>query len=137
MKPISGKRLLSICLWALALLALLNLLLSASLVALVCGLVLWVMIWGIRRGDYPLARGLGIFLYLYGAVNLAVLAAVCFSDTAARISSMLWLGGYSLSLLVLGRLLRGRKIRDYLRTAKPPEEPKKRIHFFHGGWRDL
>ena len=132
-----GKKLLRIFLLALTVLTLLNLLFTASLVGLICCIVILVMVWGIRRGDYPLTKALSVFLYLYAAVNFVVLAVTLLSDTPARTSALIWLGLYSAGLMLLGGLLQTETIRDYLKTARPPEEKKKRIHFFHGGWRDL
>ena len=128
-----GKKLLRILLLSLTVLTLLNLLFTASLVGLICCIVILVMVWGIRRGDYPLTKALSVFLYLYAAVNFVVLAVTLLSGAAA----LIWLGLYSAGLLLLGGLLQTEAVRDYLKTAKPPEEKKKRIHFFHGGWRDL
>lgn len=132
-----GKKLLRIFLLALTVLTLLNLLFTASLVGLICCIVILVMVWGIRRGDYPLTKALSVFLYLYAAVNFVVLAVTLLSDTPARTSALIWLGLYSAGLMLLGGLLQTETVRDYLKTARPPEEKKKRIHFFHGGWRDL
>ncbi len=123
-------------LW-LTVFTLLNLLLSGSVVSLVGAIVILVMVWGIRRGDYPLTKALGIVLYVLGAVNLSVLALVIGSGTAARISSLIWLGLYSLSLIAIGTILRSHQLQDFLRTTAPPKEKEKKIHFFHGGWRDL
>ena len=132
-----GKKLLRILLLALTVLTLLNLLFTASLVGLICCIVILVMVWGIRRGDYPLTKALSVFLYLYAAVNFVVLAITLLTGAAARVSALIWLGLYSAGLLLLGGLLQTETVRNYLKTAKPPEEKKKRIHFFHGGWRDL
>lgn len=132
-----GKKLLRILLLALTVLTLLNLLLTASLVGLICCIVILVMVWGIRRGDYPLAKALSVFLYLYAAVNFVVLAVTLFSGAPARASSLIWLGLYSAGLMLLGGLLQTEPIRTYCKTAQPPEEKKRKIHFFHGGWRDL
>ncbi len=132
-----GQRQLSVLLWVLAVLTVCNLLLSASLAGLLGGIVILVMIWGIRRGDYPLTKALRIFLLIYGAVNLLVLAITAASGAEARPSALIWLGIYSLALIVLSGLLHRKAVRDYLHEAQPPEQRKKRIHFFHGGWRDL
>lgn len=40
----------------LTILTLLNLLLTASIVGLIAGVIILVMVWGIRQGDYPLQR---------------------------------------------------------------------------------
>lgn len=132
-----GKKALRYILLGLTILTLVNLLLSASVVGLICGIVILVMVWGIHRGDYPLAGALSVFLYLYAAVNLVVLAVALLSGSSARVSALIWLGLYSAGLMVLGGLLQTEAIRDHLKTAKPPAEKKKRRHFFHGGWRDL
>lgn len=131
------KRLFRGVLWAISLLTLLNLLLTASLVGLIGGILILVMVWGIRRGDYPLSRALGIFLFLYAGVNLVVLCTVVFSGAAAHVSALIWLGLYSLSLILLGLLLRGKTVQTYLKTAQPPKGKEQKIHFFRGGWRDL
>ena len=133
----AGKKLLRGALWALTALTLLNLLLTASVSALIGGIVILVMVWGISRGDYPLTKALAVFLFLYAALNAAVLLLTVISGAAARISALVWLGVYSVALAALGILLRSRAVRSYLKTAKPPEEKEKKIHFFHGGWRDL
>ncbi len=133
----NGKKLLRIGLLALTVLTLLNLLLTASLVGLVCCIVILVMVWGIRRGDYSLTGALSVFLYLYAAVNFVVLAVTLLSGAPARTSALIWLGLYSAGLMLLGGLLQTEAVRTYLKTAQPPEEKKRKIHFFHGGWRDL
>lgn len=132
-----GKKLLRIGLLVLTSLTLLNLLLTASLVGLICCIVILVMAWGIRRGDYPLTKALSVFLYLYATVNFVVLAVTLLTGAAARISALIWLGLYSAGLLLLGGLLQTEAIRDYLKTAEPPDEKRRKIHFFRGGWRDL
>ena len=132
-----GERLLNGILLALTISALCNLLMTASIVGLVGTVLILIMTWGIHRGDYPLAKALAIFLFLYGAFNFIVLAFVMFSGSKVRASSLVWWILYSLILIVLGCLLRGKTVREYLKTAKPPAEKKKKIHFFHGGWRDL
>lgn len=133
----TGKKKLHMILLSLTILTLLNLLLTASLVGLIGGIVILIMVWGIRRGDYPLARALAVFLFLYAGINLVVLALTLMAGTAARISALVWLFGYSAVLIVLGILLCSKQVRAYLKTAQPPEEKQKKIHFFHGGWRDL
>lgn len=132
-----GKKLLRISLLALTVLTLVNLLFTASPVGLICCIIILVMIWGIRRGDYPLAKALTVFLYLYAAVNFVVLAVTLLSGVSARTSALIWLGLYSAGLLGLGVVLQTGAVRDYLKTAEPPKTTKKRIHFFRGGWRDL
>ena len=133
----TGKKKLHMILLSLTVLTLLNLLLTASLVGLIGGIVILIMVWGIRRGDYPLARALAVFLFLYAGINLVVLALTLMAGAAARISALVWLFGYSAVLIVLGILLCSKPVRAYLKTAQPPEEKQKKIHFFHGGWRDL
>lgn len=133
----TGKKKLHMILLSLTILTLLNLLLTASLVGLIGGIVILIMVWGIRRGDYPLARALAVFLFLYAGINLVVLALTLIAGAAARISALVWLFGYSAVLIVLGILLCSKPVRTYLKTAQPPEEKPKKIHFFHGGWRDL
>lgn len=131
------QRLLRRILLALTLLTLLNLLLTGSIAGLIGGILILVMVWGIRRGDYPLTRGLSIFLFLYAALNFAVLVLTLVSGVQARVSALIWLGLYSAALVVLGLLLRNKALQSYLKTASQPEEKEKKIHFFHGGWRDL
>lgn len=131
------QRLLRRILLALTLLTLLNLLLTGSIAGLIGGILILVMVWGIRRGDYPLTRGLSIFLFLYAALNFAVLVLTLVSGVQARVSALIWLGLYSAALVVLGLLLRNKALQSYLKTAPQPEEKEKKIHFFHGGWRDL
>jgi hypothetical protein len=136
---LDGKRCLNVTLWVLIVLAALNLLLTLSLSALVGGILILVMVLGIRRGDYPLAKGLRIFLYLYSAVNLLVLGASLFTDVEAQPSALIWLGLYTLGLLLSAGRLSTKRVREYLITAPQPEkkEKKRKIQFFHGGWRDL
>lgn len=131
-----GKRRLQITLAVLTAVTLLNLLLTASLVGLLCCIVILVMVWGIRRGDYPLAKALSVFLFLYAAVNFAVFAITILFGSP-NISALIWLGLYSAALMLLASVLQSTPVREYLKTAQPPEEKKKKIHFFHGGWRDL
>lgn len=131
-----GKRRLQITLAALTAVTLLNLLLTASLVGLLCCALILVMVWGIRRGDYPLVTALSVFLFLYAAVNFAVLAITILFGTP-NFSALIWLGLYSAALMLLASVLQSTPVREYLKTARPPEEKKKKIHFFHGGWRDL
>lgn len=121
----------------LTVLSLCNLLLTASMVGLVGTILILVMVWGIRRGDYPLTRGLAIFLFLYGGSNLVVCLVTLLSGAQARISALIWLAIYSLLLILIGVLLLGKKLQAYLKTAPQPEEKEHKINFFHGGWRDL
>lgn len=132
-----GQPLFRYTLLCLGGLTLLNLLFSGSVVSFIGALVILIMVWGIHRGDYPLTRALGILLYVYAAVNLAVMALVLGSGASARISSLIWLGLYSLSLIAMGTILRSSAVQGFLQNATPPEEKKRKIHFFHGGWRDL
>lgn len=132
-----GKKLLYTALLCLTVFTLLNLLFSASMVGLVCGIIILVMVWGIHKGDYPLTRALAVFLFLYAGVNLIVLALTLIAGAAAQVSALVWLFGYSMAILVLGILLCGKHVRAYLKTAQPPPEKQKKFHFFHGGWRDL
>jgi hypothetical protein len=132
-----GKRCLNVTLWALIVLAAVNLLLTLSLSALVGGILIVVMVLGIRRGDYPLAKALRVFLYLYSAVNLLVLGAALIAGAGTRPSALIWLGLYTACLLVAAGLLGTNKVREYLKVAPQPEKKEKKIHFFHGGWRDL
>ena len=135
--PCSPSAKLRALLWSLTLLAVLNLLLTASLAGLLGAVLILVMVWGIRRGDYPLTRALSVFLFLYAALNLAVLLVTVFSGAQARISALVWLGLSSAALAVVGVMLRGKALQDFLKTAPQPEKKEKKIHFFHGGWRDL
>ena len=130
------KRLYGLLL-VLTVLTVLNLVLTASIVGLIGAVVLLVMVWGIRRGDYPLTKGLSIFLFIYGAVNLIVLLGTLLTGAQARTSALIWLGIYSVGLIVIGALLRSKGLQQDLKTAPQPQEKEKRIHFFHGGWRDL
>ncbi len=122
---------------ALTLLTLFNLLFTASVAGLLGGILILVMVWGIRKGDYPLTKGLSIFLFVYAGVNFVVFFITLISGTQARTSALVWLFVYSTLLVVLGVLLRGKKLQNYLKTAPHPDEKEKKIHFFHGGWRDL
>ena len=132
-----GQPLFRFTLLCLGGLTLLNLLFSGSVVSFIGALVILIMVWGIHRGDYPLTRALGILLYVYAVVNLAVMALVLGSGASARISSLIWLGLYSLSLIAMGTILRSSAVQGFLQNATPPEKKKRKIHFFHGGWRDL
>lgn len=122
---------------ALTVLTLFNLLFTASIAGLLGGILILVMVWGIKKGDYPLTKGLSIFLFLYAALNFVVFFITVFSGAQARISALVWLFLYSVLLVVFGVLLRNKKLQTYLKTAPQPEEKEKKIHFFHGGWRDL
>lgn len=122
---------------ALTLLTLFNLLFTASIAGLLGGILILVMVWGIQNGDYPLTKGLSIFLFVYAGVNFMVFFITLISGAQARTSALVWLFIYSALLVVLGILLRSKKLQNYLKTAPQPEEKEKKIHFFHGGWRDL
>lgn len=132
-----GKILLRGTLWALTALTFLNLLLSASIAGLIGGILILVMVWGIKKGDYPLVKGLSVFLLFYAGLNLIVLLAAVVSATGASVSALIWLGVYSVGLIALSLLLRSKPVRSYLQTANPPQAKEKKFHFFHGGWRDL
>lgn len=122
---------------ALTLVTLVNLLFTGSIAGLIGGILILVMVWGIRRGDYPLTRGLSVFLLLYAALNFVVLLLTLLSGVQARVSALIWLALYSAALVVLALLLRNQSLQAYLKTAPQPEQKEKKIHFFHGGWRDL
>lgn len=122
---------------ALTVLTLFNLLFTASMAGLLGGILILVMVWGIKRGDYPLTKGLSIFLFIYAAINFVVFFITVLSSAEARTSALIWLFVYSAMLVVFGILLRNKKLREYLKTAPQPEEKEKKINFFHGGWRDL
>ena len=132
-----GRQLLRGILIALTVLTLLNLLFTASLAGLIGGIVILIMVWGIRKGDYGLRKALIVFLLLYAAVNLVVLILSTLFSSTARVLSLIWLGVYSLCLVVCALLLRRPEIRAWLEVAPQPTEKEKKIHFFHGGWRDL
>lgn len=136
-KQLAGRRMLCGILIALTVITLLNLLLTASLAGLIGGIVILIMVWGIRKGDYGLKKALVVFLFLYAAVNLVVLILSAIFSSTARFLSLIWLGLYSLGLIVCGLLLRRPEIRAWLEIAPQPTEKEKKIHFFHGGWRDL
>lgn len=130
-------RLLRTILLVLTILTVINLILTASIVGLIGCILIFIMVWGIRRGNYPLTRGLSIFLFLYAGINLLVLLlALCFGGTI-RLSAGIWLTVYSLSLIPLGILLRKPALQQYLKNAPKPVEKEKKITFFRGGWRDL
>lgn len=122
---------------SLIILCLCNLMLSPSMVGLVGSIFILVMVWGIRRGDYPLTKGLAVFLFFYGGSNLVVCLITVISGAEARASALIWLGIYSLLLIGIGVLLLGKKLQTYLKSAPQPKEKEHKIHFFHGGWRDL
>jgi NhaP-type Na+/H+ and K+/H+ antiporter len=133
----TGEKRMKRSLGLLTILTICNLLLTASVVSLVGGIVILVMAWGIRKGDYPLTKALAVVLFVVGGGNLAVLVFLTAAGSSAKPSALAWLGIYSLCLIVLGVLLRSRPVQEYLKTAPQPEEKEKKIHFFHGGWRDL
>lgn len=139
MKPSydTGRIQLRHTLLLLTILTLLHLIFSASIAGCIGSLLILVMVWGVKRGDYPLIRGLRIFLLLYAALNIMVLAAALISGAETRLTALLWLGLYSAALILIGALLHRKSILDYLKKAPPPEAREKKIHFFHGGWRDL
>ena len=122
---------------ALTVLTVLNLVLTASMVGFLGAIILLVMVWGIRRGDYPLTKGLSIFLFVYAGIHIVVLLVTLLSAAQARTSALIWLSVYSVGLIVIGVLLRSRDLQRDLKTAPQPQEKEKRIRFFHGGWRDL
>ena len=132
-----GHQLLRGLLVTLTVLTLLNLLFTASQAGLIGGIVILIMVWGIRKGDYGLRKALIVFLLLYAAVNLVVLILSALFSSTARVLSLIWLGVYSLCLVVCALLLRRPEIRAWLEVAPQPTEKEKKIHFFHGGWRDL
>ena len=132
-----GRQLLRGLLATLTVLTLLNLLFTASLAGLIGGIVILIMVWGIRKGDYGLRKALIVFLLLYAAVNLVVLILSALFSSTARVLPLIWLGVYSLCLVVCALLLRRPEIRAWLEVAPQPTEKEKKIHFFHGGWRDL
>lgn len=134
--PPEGRQLNRILL-ALTALTAANLLLTASLVGLIAGIVILIMVWGIRKGDWPLTKALSIFLFIYAGINFLVLAVTLLSGAEARVSALIWLGLYSGLLILLGYLLRRKSLQEYLKTAPQPEEKEKKITFFRGGWRDL
>ena len=132
-----GRQLLRGILIALTGLTILNLLFTASLAGLIGGIVILIMVRGIRKGDYGLRKALIVFLLLYATVNLVVLILSALFSSTARVLSLIWLGAYSLCLVVCALLLRRPEIRAWLEVAPQPTEKEKKIHFFHGGWRDL
>ena len=132
-----GKQLFLVALGLSAALTAVNMLISFSLVGFLSGLLILVMAFGVFRGDYPLTGALGVVLMLCGAVNIGVMAVVVFGGGTVRISAGVWLICYSIAMFALGLLLRSAPVREYLRTAKPPEKKERRLPFFRGGWRDL
>ena len=132
-----GRKLLRSVLLALTVITLLNLLFTTSLAGLIGGIVTLIMVWGIRKGDYGLRKALLVFLLLYAAVNLVVLILSALFSSTARVLSLICLGVYSLCLVVCALLLRRPEVRAWLEVAPQPTEKEKKIHFFHGGWRDL
>ena len=132
-----GKRIFQGCLGLSAALTAVNMLISFSLVGFLSGLLILVMAFGVFRGDYPLTGALGAVLVLCGILNIGVMAVVVFGGGSVRISAGIWLICYSLAVIALGLLLRSAPVREYLRTARPPEKKERRFHFFRGGWRDL
>ncbi len=136
-RQLTGRRMLRGVLIALTVLTLLNLLFTSSLAGLIGGIVILIMVWGIRKGDYGLRKALVVFLLLYAAVNLVVLILSALFSATAQVLSMVWLGIYSLGLLACALLLCRPEIRVWLEVAPQPTEKEKKIRFFHGGWRDL
>lgn len=136
--PISAQmRQLQIMLLILTLLTIFHLFMTGSMVGLIGAILILIMVWGIRKGDYPLTRGLSVFLFLYGGSNLLVLfLALVFGGTVS-VSAGLWLAIYSLAIIALGIGLRSRPLQTYLKSAPQPQEKEKKITFFRGGWRDL
>lgn len=130
-------RRLHIILLILTLLTLIHLFLTASVIGLIGSILILVMVWGIRKGDYPLTRGLAVFLFLYGGSNLIVLLLALFFGAQVRLSAGIWMSIYSLGIILLGILLRDKAMQAYLKTAPTPQEKEKKITFFRGGWRDL
>lgn len=131
------QRLFQFLMLSLTVLSLCNLLLTASMVGLVGTILILVMVWGIKKGDYPLTKGLAVFLFFYGGSNLVVCLVTLFSGVQARLSALVWLMVYSLLLILTGVLLLNRGLQTYLKSAPQPEDREHKIHFFHGGWRDL
>lgn len=136
-RQLAGQRLLQRILLALTILTIVNLLFSASIAGLIGGVITLVMVFGLRNGDWPLRKGLSFFLYLYAAVNLAVLLLTAFFSATAQVLSLIWLGVYSLSLLLCGILLRKPEIGCWIEVAPTTKNKEKKFHFLHGGWRDL
>ena len=114
-----------------------NLLFTASLVGFLAAVVILVMIWGIRRGDWPLTRGLSWVLFLYAGINVVVLLLTVSFSFGLNLSAVIWLGIYSGLLILFGCLLRKKSLLAYLKNAPQPEQKQNKITFFKGGWRDL
>ncbi len=133
----AGRRLLRNILIVLTVLTVLHLLLTASMASLIGGIVILIMVWGIRKGDYGLRKALAVFLVVYAATNLIVLLLSAVFSSSARTLSLVWLGLYSLGLLLCAYFLCRPSVRAWLEVAPQPKEKAKKIHFFHGGWRDL
>ena len=133
----AGRRLLRWILLTLTLLCLLNLLLTASLAGLIGGIITLVMVWGIHKGDYGLRKGLAVFLSLYSVLNALVLVLSALFSSSARPLALVWLGIYTLGLILCAIGLCRPELRSWLEVAPQPTEKEKKIHFFHGGWRDL
>ena len=130
-------RKLSRILLVLTVLTVLNICLTASIVGLLAGIVILIMIGGIRKGSWFLTKSLSPLLLGYAGINFVVLILTAALGGSARISSLIWLGIYSGLLILFGVLLRSKALQEYLKTAPPPEEKEKKITFFKGGWRDL
>lgn len=116
--------------------AALNLIFTVSWASLAEAVVLLFLVWGLRKGACGLRGALSIALLLSGGAGLAVLAIAAPAGTA-NVLSLVWLGAYSIGLVAAGILLWNKALRAYLKIAQPPEEKQRKIHFFHGGWRDL
>lgn len=136
--PISAQmRQLQIILLILTLLTIFHLFMTGSMVGLIGAILILIMVWGIRKGDYPLTRGLSVFLFLYGGSNLLVLFLALIFGGTVSVSAGLWLAIYSIAIITLGIGLRSRPLQTYLKSAPQPQEKEKKITFFRGGWRDL
>jgi len=131
------ERKLNRILLILTVLTVLNIFLTASIVGLLVGIVILIMIGGIRKGSWFLTNSLSLLLLGYAGINFVVLILAVGLGGSARISSLIWLGIYSGLLILFGVLLRSKALQEYLKTAAPPEEKEKKITFFKGGWRDL
>ncbi len=131
------ERKLNRILLILTVLTVLNIFLTASIVGLLVGIVILIMIGGIRKGSWFLTNSLSLLLLGYAGINFVVLILAVGLGGSARISSLLWLGIYSLLLIPPGVLLRSKSLQEYLKTAPQPEGKEKKITFFKGGWRDL
>ena len=131
------QRKLQVILISLTILTLANLLMTSSIVGLLAAIIILIMAHGIHKGNWFLTGSLSILLLVYAGLNFLVLLATASFGVAANLSALIWLGIYSALLILLGCLLRGRALKEYLKTAPQPEEKKKKITFFKGGWRDL